>query len=169
VAGDDAQIPDAAALHEIAHGEPLRMVAHHERLADEHTGTLAHLEKLPRLVGRERDRLLAEHVLPRFRGADRPRHVQVIRERIVDGLDVGIGEELLVRTIRPLDAELPCRTLRLAQLARSDRDDAASRAALHRGCDLLHGNVRRAENPPADACVVRGYHRWCTSGRIDRS
>ena len=86
MAGDDAQIADAAALHEIAHGEPLRMVAHHERLADLHAGALADLEELARLVGRERDRLLAQHVLPRLRGADRPRHVQVVRQRIVDRL-----------------------------------------------------------------------------------
>ena len=45
----------------------------------------------------------------------------------------------------------------------------AARATLHRGGDLLHGDVRRAEDAPADGCVGGGYHRWCTSGRIERS
>ena len=36
---------------------------------------------------RQRDRLLAKHVLARLQRADGPRHVQVVGQRVVDGVD----------------------------------------------------------------------------------
>jgi hypothetical protein len=51
------------------------------------------------------------------------RHVQMIRQRIVDGVDLGVGEERFVRAVRARDAELGGRFLRLVDRTRADRDD----------------------------------------------
>ena len=72
------------------------MRAHHEGLFDLHAGTLACLQQLNRLLCIERDRFFAEHVLPGFCRFDGPRHMQMIRKRIVDGLDGPVGEQLVI-------------------------------------------------------------------------
>ena len=46
-----------------------------------------------------RERLLAEHVLARLERADGPLGVERVRQGIVDGLDLGIREERLVRFV----------------------------------------------------------------------
>ena len=53
----------------------------------------------------ERDRLLAQHVLPCLERANRPGDVEIVRQRIVDGVDVRIREELFVRSVCRRDAE----------------------------------------------------------------
>jgi len=46
-----------------------------------------------------RDRLLAEDVLAGFRRANRPWDVQVIGQRVVDGFDFRVGEQLFIRSV----------------------------------------------------------------------
>jgi hypothetical protein len=93
---DRAQLADPA-VHTSSPGQPLRVLAHHEGLLDELAGAVAHGDEGTRLFRAQRDRLLAEHVFARLRGLDRPGHVEVIRERVVDGVHVGVGQEILVR------------------------------------------------------------------------
>jgi hypothetical protein len=73
VPGDEAERAHAPGAHEVAHGEPLRVRAHHERLGDLHAGAVAGGEQGARVGGRQRQRLLAEHVLARLRRAHRTR------------------------------------------------------------------------------------------------
>ena len=47
----------------------------------------------------------SQDVLPRLRGPDRPRDVKLVRQRIVDGVDLRILHQLLVGAIRPRNAE----------------------------------------------------------------
>ena len=57
-------------------------------------------------------RLLAEDVLARLERPDRPLAVHRVRERDVDGVDVGVLEQRLVGAVRPLDAPTRARTRR---------------------------------------------------------
>jgi len=75
---------------------PLRMEAVHERLHPHDAALDAVLDRVARLVGGPRRRLLAEDVLARVRRALRPLGVQVVRQRDVDRVDVVGGEQLLV-------------------------------------------------------------------------
>ena len=58
-----------------------------------------------RLARRQRQRLLAQHVLAGPRRGDRPLGVEVVRQRDVDGVDVGVREQRLVGPVRPRDAQ----------------------------------------------------------------
>ncbi len=98
-----AQRADAALAHELAGAQPLRMEAHHERLGDQRLADRR--AKRRRLVGGQRDRLFAQHVLARGGGRERERHVQVIGQRVVDRLDLRIGEQRLVRAVGLGNAE----------------------------------------------------------------
>ncbi len=158
VAADETQLADTRRTRdESSTCEPLRVPAHHERLGDLHAGSIACGEQLPRLVGGQRDRLLAEHVLARVGGANGPGHVQVIRQRIVDRVDLGIGDQLVVRAVRARNAE---RRRGRARLARRSRDAMATTrecgGRLHRRNHLGQRDVRRAENAPANWLA----HAW---------
>ena len=76
--------------------QPLRVRADHEGFLDFHAGAIAHVQELPGLVRRQRNRLFAEHVLAVLGRLHAPRHVQMIRQRIVDGVDVRVDEEVVV-------------------------------------------------------------------------
>jgi hypothetical protein len=67
------------------------------------------LDHVGRLGGVQRRRLLAQHVLSGIGGALRPLGVQVVRERDIDGVHPGVGEQLVVGAVQA-DVEL-----RLAQ------------------------------------------------------
>ena len=122
-AEDRAQLPDAALVQQLPQPQPLRMAAHHEGLADLHAGARAHRQQRLRLGDGQADRLLAQHVLARLRGLDRPRHMQVVGQRIVDGVDVRVGEQLFVRAVGRGNAERGRLLLRLRKIARGDGND----------------------------------------------
>lgn len=117
------------------------MVAVHERFRQQHVRLPASRGHPLRLAGRQRNRLLAQHMLARLRRPDRPFHMKMIRKRNIDGVDARIGEQLLVAAVRLRNVELPGRLLRSEQLAASDcrhfprlgspdaRDDGAHRNA----------------------------------------
>ena len=67
---------------------------------------LGRLDHALRVGGGQRERLLAQDVLAGAGGGDRPLGVEVVRQRDVDGVDVRVGEERLVRAVGPRDAEL---------------------------------------------------------------
>ena len=67
------------------------------RLDEEHAGFTCNGRDLAGLVGREHRRLLAEHGFSGAQGADGPARVHRVRKRQVDGIDLGVGEQPLVR------------------------------------------------------------------------
>ena len=89
---DEAKLADSSLLDHLANTKPLRMRAHHERLADLDPAAIAHGEQRASVRCRKGDRFLAEHVLPGFGRPHRPGHVQVIRQRDVHDLDLRVGE-----------------------------------------------------------------------------
>ena len=81
------------------------MEAIHESLHDEHALALGVMDGLLRLARIEGERLLAEHVLARVGGLADPLGVQVIGKRDIDGLDLTVGQQLLVGTVGFRDTE----------------------------------------------------------------
>ena len=145
---DRSHLADAAARHQVLDRQPLRVGADHERFLDLGSRAIADREELARLIRRERDGLLAEHVLAALGRLDRPRHVQVIRQRIVDGVDAVVGEQLLVRPVGFRDAQFRRRRARLLEIPRGDRGDLRPLATLHGRDDLLDRDLGGAEHAP---------------------
>ena len=58
------------------------------------------------VLGIERERLFAQHVLAGGDGRERPRHVIAVGQRNVDGVDVRIGEQRVVAGDRARDLPL---------------------------------------------------------------
>ena len=128
------------------------MKADHEGFEHDAVGrTLAQCHGIFRI---ERDGLFAQHVLAGLGGGDGHGHVQMIGQGIVDGVDIGIGEEFLVGTIGLGDAE-GAGGLGLAQIARGDGDDFGMGRFLNAGRDLGHADIGGRENAPADLA-------WCS-------
>ena len=136
--------------HDLARAQPLRMEAYHERLGDQSPGPLARGDELARLRCRQRDRLFAQHVLARLHRLDGPRHMQVVGQRVVDGLDLGIGQHFLVAAIGLGKPQFRDGRARLRDVARRDRAHVEQRAALHSGNDPDRRDACGAQNPPDD-------------------
>src|SRR5262249_29588343 len=108
-------------------------------------------------------RLLAEDVLPALDRADRPLAVHRVRERDVDRLDVGVIEQRLVGTVRPLDAPLAPLALRAAPVATRD----CEQVDLVRGVsarDHLPVDVGGRDDSPANWSLGHGTSSVRTAG-----
>ncbi len=88
--------PDPARPHDLARTDPLRVRPDHEGLLDLHARTVARRQQLSRFVGAQADRLLAENVLASLGRPDRPRDVELVRQRVVDRVDFPVVHELLI-------------------------------------------------------------------------
>jgi len=105
-----------------------------------------------------RVRLLYEHVLARGERGERPLVVQPVREPDVDGVDPLVGEQRLVRAVRPLDAVLGGVRLRLRGVPAPHRDDLDA-VGLARPAQDLGVDVRGREEAEADGIHARdSYH-----------
>ncbi len=100
---DEPQLADRALVDELLRTLRLRVVAVHERLAQQAAGALGRVERRLDLVGVARHRLLAEHVLARLERLDRPLAVHRVRQGDVDRLDLVVGEQRLVRAVGAWD------------------------------------------------------------------
>ena len=114
------ELTDLAALQQL--GEPHRLGMHSE-------GEGLHQEDArgPCRVDRQgcpgrghADRLLAQDLLAGRRRLDGELHVDVMRRRDVHELDRRVGDQLVVRPVRTLDAELGREGLRLLEIAARD-------------------------------------------------
>jgi hypothetical protein len=88
------------------------MVSVHECLDELHPGAAAGLLDLLRLRRSEHQQLLAQDVLAGCGGTHDPFRVARVRQSHVHGVDVGVGEQLVVGVVRPRDAEGRQRTTR---------------------------------------------------------
>ena len=98
-AGDETQGANPAFADELFSAEPLRCRLDHEGFGDLDVGGIADGDEGSGFFGGEGDGLFAEDVLAGLRGFDGPGDVQVVGERIVDGVDVGVGEECFVGAV----------------------------------------------------------------------
>ncbi len=83
------------------------MVPEPGRLLDVATGAVADRTQRRDIVRAEAQRLLTQDVLARFHRPSRPLHVEVVRQRHVHGVDVGVGEQLVVGPVNAAVTELP--------------------------------------------------------------
>ncbi len=117
----EAHLPDLGQqVDERAH---LRVVAPHEPLGEDEPLPLGDVERVLDLRGAARERLLDEHVLARLERAHRPLGVQRVGERDVHRVDVGVGEQRLVRAVRRPDLAGARVRPRALVLAAGHRDD----------------------------------------------
>ena len=86
----------AGAEVEAAKPVPLRVVAHHIAVIEIESGARRHRGQPVELFHRQRHRLLADHRLAGFQRGDAHRHVQMVGKRVVDGVDIGVGQHLLI-------------------------------------------------------------------------
>ena len=103
------------------------------------------------------------------------RHVQVIRQRVVDRLDLRIREQRLVRTVGRRNAQRVRGRARARFVARRDGADLEQRALPHPRQHALAADLRRAQHTPdhlASSLSVGRFVRvrrsragWCRAGR----
>ncbi len=134
------------------------IAADHEGFADLDSSTRANREESFGFRNGKTDRLLAENMLTGFGGSDSPRDVEMIGKRIVDSVDIRIGEKSFVRAVRRGNAQGGGRLLRLRKTARCDGGDAGVLALLHGGDDFP-ADAGGAENSPAKLVG----HIWLSS------
>ena len=142
----------ADALDELAHR---RVEAVHEGFHQVPAAAFGGGGHLLGLGGVDPDRLLAEDVLSRIQRTQRPFLVEAVRERVVDGVHLVVGEKRVVRVENPhsrvwlqhLPGALGTPARHRCERAVARRHDRGQ----HRpACD-----VRGTQDPPADA--PRGY------------
>ena len=103
---DDPYPADRLLRDELGQPARLRVVPVHERLHQQPVLALGHIEGALDLLGATAQRLLAQDVLAGLERADRPVDMHRVRERDVDDLDVGVGEQRVIAAVSPLDAVL---------------------------------------------------------------
>ncbi len=121
----------------------------HEGLADLDAGAVADGEEGLGLGDGEADGLLAEDVLAGLGGLDGPGDVEVVGKRIVDGVDVGVGEELFVAAVGSGDVEGSGGGFGFCEVARGDGGDRGELSLLHGRDHLLEADGGGAEDAPA--------------------
>ena len=151
-----AQFADAAFVEKLAQAQPLRSAADHEGFADLDAGAGAHFEQRFGFGHGHAERLFAEHVLAGFGGLDCPGNVQLIGQRIVDGVDVGVGEQLLVGAVGRGNTKLAGRLAGFGQIARGDGGNRGELALLHGGDHFFEADVGSAEDAKAKFRGHRG-------------
>ena len=120
-------------MNELPHRAPRRVQPVHECFHQANTRRRARVEHRLCLRDVHRDRLLAQHVFAGLGGGHRPLRVKVVRQRNVDGVDVGIVQEVLVG---PYAFSIPNRPA--VALARPASRDAIA-TTLHRSAFMMPG------------------------------
>jgi hypothetical protein len=77
------------------------------------------------------------------------RNMQLVGQRIVDGVDVGIGEQLLVGAVGRGNPELGGCLAGFGEIARGDGGDGGELALLHGGDHFFEADVGGAEHAEA--------------------
>ena len=108
------------------------MALHHEGLADLDARAVADRHQVERLADVQADGFFAEDVLAGFGGARGHGHVQVVRQRIVDGIDLRVRQHLLIGSVCFWNAQFRRRLVRFGAVARGDAHDLAQLSCLHR-------------------------------------
>ena len=147
---DRAQL---AALDDLAHALRERVVPVVERLHHDEPGARRDRRHRFGFRGVRRERLLAEHVLARLQRRDRPLGMEPVGQRVVDRIDLGIGEERRVRVVHGRDPVLRREGLGAAAIAGRHRS--------HLGFGVVAGGLdhpaRRDARRAEDADPDRGH------------
>src|SRR5690606_39997729 len=90
-------------------------------------------------------------MLAGLEGVNRPGHMEMVGKRVVDGVDLGIGEQGLVAAMGAGDAQFFGSSFCRGRISGANRDDFAQIATLHGGNHLLRANFCSTQDSPADA------------------
>ena len=101
-----ADFTNRALFYELLNFECLRMQTVHESFHQQPAIPLGGGNHPPALGHIERHRLFTEHVLASFERTDGPLAVQVIRQRVVDHIYIGILQQPLIASITVLKPSL---------------------------------------------------------------
>src|SRR6185312_17227070 len=126
------------------------MEAVHESLHEVQPGCVRGLSHLLRLDRVHAQRLLAQDVLARGEGFERPLPMHRVDQRDVDRVDLRIVEERLIGFSDARHPVLRGHRARPLAIAAGDRHQAAIARSGDGGHDRLGGDVRRAQYAPAD-------------------
>jgi hypothetical protein len=102
-------VPERAELprtHDVEHAQKQRVVAVVESFDEQAPGLLGDLDHALRFQRVRRERFLAEHVLAGSQRRDRPLRVKVHGQRVINGVDVWIGDHVRVALRHAGDAVL---------------------------------------------------------------
>ena len=146
---DELEGSERAAAREVDGTDDLRMVEVHERLHRDPTHPLRGGRHGIDLGDAQRERLLAQHVLSGFQGADRPLSVQVVRERDVHRVDSDVGQEGLVRAVGSRDAMQVSEPRGSTCVPAGDREEIRSRTPTD-GAYQARRDATRTDDPPAE-------------------
>ena len=161
---------DRAAPYDVARPNRRRVVDRVERLDEDLPGILGLSLHDHRLLGVLAHRLLAEHVLARAEGRDRERHVERVRQRVVDGVDRLIREQLLVAAVRGRDTVRVGKLLRALEGSRRHRHDCAreqqaAKSEPHlQACALQHRALAPQQRRVRVSSAVVPYSRLLPRG-----
>ncbi len=126
-------LPARDALARLAHRRVVAVDERHGRLPSR---LRRDVDEPLRSGGVERERLLADHVLPRCQRSLGERQVKVVRRADVDDVDVRIADQLFGRCEVPLGAELGGRRLSRLRRRGGDADQPCSRESSRPGVHL---------------------------------
>ena len=76
--------------------------------------------------------------------------MQVVRQRIINRIDIRIGQQLFVRTVSARNRKFARGRFRLGAIARSDGGDFSELALLHGRNYFDGGDARHAEHSPTN-------------------
>ena len=148
---DGAHLPQRPALHNLLRQLPLRVVAVHEGFHHlQLRMPFCRIQQAARIRRVQPERFLAQHMLAGFQRLERPGHVQVVGQRVVDGFDSGVSQQLLIGSVGFGDAKLLRGSLRFFQAARGNGGHLAVLPFLHGGQDFAHSDVGGADHTPVD-------------------
>src|SRR6185503_1058469 len=147
---DRAELPYPPRSHQFAGAQPLRVRPDHEGFANFDARPFLHALQLVRFSDAYPEGLLAKDMLARFCRLDRPGHMHVIGEGVVDGLYVRIAQQLLIRGVGLGYAQSQCGFFGLGLLARGNGADVAPLTFLHGGDGEPKRELRCAEHSPTN-------------------
>jgi hypothetical protein len=111
-----------AAGNDFVHALGQRVVAVVERLHHDQPGAVGRVPHRLGFGAVRGERFLAQHVLSGRNRFQHPLRVQAVGKRVVDGVDVGVGDDVVVRGVHVRDAPLQSELLGPPGVARRDRD-----------------------------------------------
>ena len=148
---DCAQRANRAGAHQLLRAQPLRVMAVHEGLHQLQLRVAAPgVHQQLALGGRQPNRLFAQHMLARLERLDGPRHMQMIGQRVVNGLHLRVSEQCLVAAIAARNPKRGGCLFGGSCRARANRHHCAVPAKLHRRNNFQRANFCRAQNSPAN-------------------
>lgn len=148
-ADDGAEFADAALVDKFTESQPLGMAADHEGFADLDSSAGADGEEGFGFRFGQAERFFAENMLAGLGGFYCPGNVKLIGKRIVDGVDVGVGEKFFVGAVRGGNVMGSRCLFRLREIAGRNGYYARVFPLLHGGNDFPEADGGGAEDSPA--------------------